>query len=119
MREQREKNMKYKIHQINLTNEQVNEVNSSDSYPKFYTTYLDTTFRPTPEAILNAINDGMYKPVAYIEADSHDGVYHIGNIGPEDKIERLDTMHSISVGDIIEDERGDVVYVDSFGFGDL
>ena len=61
----------------------------------------------------------MYKPVAVIEADDHNGVFHIGNLGPEDKIERLDQMHSVSVGDIIEDDNGDIVYVDSCGFGEI
>ena len=111
--------MKYTVHQINLTDEQVNEVNSSDTYPAFYTTYLNTTFRPQSDAILDAINAGMYKPVAVIEADDHNGVFHIGNLGPEDKIERLDQMHSVSVGDIIEDDKGDIVYVDSCGFGEI
>ena len=119
MREQRERLMKYTVHQINLTDEQVDEVNSSDTYPAFYTTYLNTTFQPRSDAILDAINAGMYKPVAYIEADDHNGVFHIGNLGPEDKIERLDQMHSVSVGDIIEDDKGDIVYVDSCGFGEI
>ena len=33
-------------------------------------------------------------------------VFEVGNIGCEDRIERLNTMHSISVGDIVENDEG-------------
>ena len=43
----------------------------------------------------------------------------VRNIGPEELITRLAPMHSISVGDIIEDEQGVKVIVDSFGFKEI
>lgn len=109
----------YTVFQIHLTDAQVDEVNASKGgYPEFYSKYLDTTFRPTAKAIVDAFD--MYKPVAKIEADSLEGLFHIGNVGPEEKIERLDDMHSVSVGDIIFDPNtGIYSYVDSFGFGEL
>ena len=47
-----------------------------------------------------------YQPVCTIDASDLDEVFEIGNIGPEDKITRLDRMHSISVGDAIRVEEG-------------
>jgi hypothetical protein len=60
-----------------------------------------------------------YKPVCIIEAEDLNGVFEIGNIGPEESITRLAQMHSVSVGDIIEDPEGAQHMVDSFGFKEL
>jgi len=57
-----------------------------------------------------------YKEVAAIEAKDLNEVFEIGNIGPEEKIERFDRMHSISVGDVIRDDRGRCFVVAPFGF---
>ena len=110
---------KYTIFQINLTDAQVDEVNAAKGeYPEFYNKYLRTNFQPKPEAILDAFD--MYKPVAKIEAENLEQVFHIGNMGPEEKIARLDRMHSVSVGDLVFDPNtGIYYYVDSFGFGEL
>ena len=117
----KEMNMtKYTVLQINLTDAQVAEVNASgdEAYPEFYSKYLRTTNFPKPEAILKAFD--MYKPVAKIEADSLEGVFHIGNVGPEENIERIAPMHSLSVGDLVFDPNTGIYhYVDSFGFGEL
>ncbi len=58
----------------------------------------------------------FYENVSNIEADSLDGVFEIGNIGPEENIERFLPMHSVSVGDIIENEEGEFWIVDGCGF---
>ena len=57
-----------------------------------------------------------YKEVCAIEAADLDEVFKIGNIGPEEKIERFDRMHSISVGDVIRDDRGRCFVVSPIGF---
>ena len=57
--------------------------------------------------------------VATIEAVDLNAVFEIGNIGPEDKIERLAPMHSISVGDVIVDEDEKSFSVDSMGFSEI
>ena len=59
-----------------------------------------------------------YEEVAAIEADTLDEVFEIGNIGPEEKIKRFDfqPMHSISVGDVIRDDRGRCFVVAPLGF---
>lgn len=58
-----------------------------------------------------------YEEVCVIEAETLDEVFEIGNIGPEEKIERLNRMHSISVGDVISNEYHECFTVESFGFG--
>lgn len=57
-----------------------------------------------------------YEEVAAIEADTLDEVFEIGNIGPEEKIERFDRMHSISVGDVIRNDKYECYLVKSIGF---
>ena len=57
-----------------------------------------------------------YQEVCTIEADDLDEVFQIGNIGPEEKIERLNRMHSISVGDVIMTETYECYVVKGFGF---
>jgi len=81
--------------------------------------------RRTEEAALNARVLGEVDPVFFlsaydivceIEAADLDEVFEIGNIGPEEKITRLDRMHSVSVGDVIRDDRGRCFVVASVGF---
>ena len=59
-----------------------------------------------------------YEEVAEIEADNLNEVFQIGNIGPDEKIKRFDfqPMHSISVGDVIRDDRGRCFVVAPLGF---
>ena len=57
--------------------------------------------------------------VATIEATDLNAVFEIGNIGPENKIERLAPMHSISVGDVIVDEDEKSFSVDPVGFSEI
>ena len=57
-----------------------------------------------------------YEEVASIEADNLNEVFQIGNIGPDEKIKRFGRMHSISVGDVIRDDRGRCFVVAPLGF---
>mgnify|MGYP003117284486 FL=1 len=57
-----------------------------------------------------------YEIVCEIEAADLNEVFEIGNVGPEDKIVRLDRMHSVSVGDVIRDDRGRCFVVAPIGF---
>ena len=98
---------KYTVFQINLSDEQY-ETHAIREL------YLDTIMSPTDNAIAAARD--LYEKVAVIEADSFSGVFEVGNIGPEQNIERLAPMHSISVGDIILAESGEIKYVAPYGF---
>jgi tellurite resistance protein len=60
-----------------------------------------------------------YTKVAEVAADDLEHVFEVGNIGPEDRITRLDKMHSISVGDIVADADGNCSVVCNVGFTPL
>ena len=57
-----------------------------------------------------------YTKVAEVVADDLNHVFEVGNIGPEDRIERFEKMTSISVGNIIEDADGNCWVVMDVGF---
>ena len=58
-----------------------------------------------------------YRMVALIDGKTLNDVFEIGNIGPESSIERIEPMHSVSVGDIIQDVIDDKTFVvDKYGF---
>ena len=60
-----------------------------------------------------------YTKVAEVVADDLEHVFEVGNIGPEDRIERFEKMTSISVGDIIADADGVCSVVNNVGFTPL
>jgi|TARA_R100001510_G_scaffold29029_1_gene25687 hypothetical protein len=71
--------------------------------------------------------EDVFKFVAWINATDLDEVFAIGNgirsaemekddVSPMDSIVQFARMHSISVGDIIQDEDGKTWVVSSFGF---
>ena len=57
-----------------------------------------------------------YQEVCVIEAEDLNEVFEIGNIGPEEKITRLQRMHSVSVGDVIQDDLNRLFVVKGIGF---
>lgn len=60
-------------------------------------------------------NKDLYVHVANIATSDFNKAFEIGNIGPEGDINRLGSMHSISVGDILVSETEQVI-VASAGF---
>jgi len=61
-----------------------------------------------------------YRMVALVDAKTLDDVFNVGNIGPESKIERVEPMHSVSVGDIIQDVIDDKTFVVAkYGFEEI
>ena len=114
--------MKFTVHQIQIDRSVYNRVNelgheaAAEQFPE-YRAYMDTSFLGSKR--YKAEYSKFYKPVCEIEADNLNRVFDIGNIGPEEFITRLAPMHSISVGDIIEDEQGVKVIVDSWGFKEI
>ena len=111
--------MKYKIFQIKLTDAEVDLINEKghDSVHK-QSLKLDMNLRKndTGRIAADAFNRGYYTHVSNITADSLEGVFHVGNVGPEENIERLSPMHSLSVGDIVEDGSGAMSVVAGYGF---
>jgi hypothetical protein len=114
--------MKYKVYQIKLTDAEVDMINDKghDSVHK-NSLRLDMNIRANDIGRLaaDAFNRGYYTHVSNITADSLEGVFHVGNMGPESSIERISPMHSLSVGDIVEDEAGKKSVVADWGFKDV
>ena len=114
--------MKYKIFQIKLTDAEVDLINEKghDSVHK-QSLKLDMNLRKndTGRIAADAFNRGYYTHVSNITADSLEGVFHVGNVGPEENIERIAPMHSLSVGDIVEDGNGAKSVVANFGFANV
>jgi len=93
---------------------------SSDQKKALMETMPDVLFRMTFEGkVTNVDFLAHYSAVAKIDAASLDQVFEIGNMGPENLIERLDRMASVSVGDVIVDEAGTKFVVSSFGFDEI
>ena len=123
MRKQREMNMKYKIFQIQLTDAEVAMINANghDSVPK-QKLRLDISMPagdPIAAMVKEALAADYYTHVGNITANDLEDVFNVGNIGPEESIERLGRMSSLSVGDVIEDENGVRHVVASFGFEEI
>tara|TARA_B100001778_G_scaffold206871_1_gene170947 strand:- start:39 stop:383 length:345 start_codon:yes stop_codon:yes gene_type:complete len=110
--------MKFKLYQIHLTEAEYNKVNAEgrDSVPK-HIAHLDMSFSEDTGALAKkAMNNNWYTHVSNITASSIEKVFEVGNIGPEENIERLAPMYSVSVGDVVEDETGSQFVCASFGW---
>lgn len=110
--------MQFTVYQIQISHsvsDQINQLGHEGAANKFpqYRAKLDTMFGSSG---YKTQYKQFYAPVCKIEAADLDGVFDVGNMGPEESITRLLPMHSINVGDIIEDETGAQYMVDSFGF---
>lgn len=114
--------MKYGIYQINITREDADEINSMENpranHPKFKA-QTHAQFEEWDE-----VDFEFYEHVANIEANDLEHVFMISN-QPYDReecearIERLERMHSVSVGDIIMTDDGSCYGVEGYGFKEL
>ena len=112
--------IKYKIFQIKLTDAEVDIINEEghDAIHK-NSLRLDMNLGKTDTAFVaaDAFRRGYYTHVSNITTEGGlEGVFYVGNMGPESSIERLAPMHSLSVGDIVEDATGIKSVVADFGF---
>jgi hypothetical protein len=68
---------------------------------------------------IEAISD-QYELVGMIDAKDPEQAFTIGNMWNEDRMDIVGPMHSISVGDIIEDlTTGQTLVVEKFGFSEI
>lgn len=115
--------MKYELHQIHLSDAEIDKVNAEghDSVDKNKLSIEMTVRRNQIELLAKeAWSKGYFTHVSNITTDKGlDGVFEIGNIGSEENIERLSEMHSVSVGDIIIDNKGKKFVVASLGFKEV
>jgi|TARA_B110000977_G_scaffold136959_1_gene173936 lipoate-protein ligase A len=113
--------MKYAIYQIQLTDNQYDLINAKGhmSVPA-HVAKMDMTMDFSGGKIGGLASDawenGFYTHVSNIEAVDVNQVFEIGNIGPEENIERLSRMSSLSVSDVIVDEEGQIIVVAPVGF---
>ena len=114
---------KFKLYQIHLTDAEIDLINAEGHDAVHKQSLKLNMSRPgnkdTGSVASDAFNRGYYTHVSNITADDLNGVFHIGNMGPEENIERLSPMYSCSVGDIIEDEAGNKQVVANFGFAEV
>ena len=99
----------FKIFQIHLTDAEVNTINETGDHfavPKQAARLRLQFGTDNPKAADDLVNDAFTK--GFFE--------HVGNIGPEENIERFSQMHSISVGDVILDEDGMMWLTAQVGF---
>jgi lipoate-protein ligase A len=114
--------MKYAIYQIQLSDAQYDLINAKghDAVPAHMAKMkmtMDFDGGKIGGLASDAWDNGFYTHVSNIEAADVNQVFHIGNVGPEEKIERLtDRMSSLSVGDVIIDEEGQIIVVAPIGF---
>lgn len=107
--------MKYTIHQIVLTDADVEAINDGKIVAKF---------DAQCDAIVGrTVDRHFYEAVATIETVTDLGIEEVFNIGNEghEQVTILDGkhMHSITVGDILEDESGNYSVVAFIGFHDI
>jgi hypothetical protein len=115
--------MKFAIYQIQITAAQRKTINESkndfDSVPAFA---AKIKMKMADDKNIGglaseAFEAGYYTHVANIEAEDYDDCFEVGNVGPDDQIERITVrMSSLSVGDVIVAEDGTVAVIDPVGF---
>lgn len=112
--------MKFEVFQIIVSEDVYDEVNlighaAAAANHGEYKAHLDATIGKYLPS-----NRSYYTQVATIEADSLEGAFRIGNIGPEKAITRIAKMHSVSVGDIVRDvTEGTTWFCESFGWREI
>lgn len=116
----------FKIFQIHLTDAEVDAVNEAGDHfavPKQAARVRLQFGTDNPKAADDVVNDaftnGFFEHVANIRANDLEGVFVVGNMGPEENIERFSQMHSVSVGDVILDEDGKMWLTASVGFQEV
>jgi hypothetical protein len=102
-----------KLFQIALSASDVAQVNKGNVELPIYKAHCDAL-------ILGKFpGKGFYTNVADIETTDLDHAFHIGNMGPEEKIVRHAPMHSVSVGDVLVTSFGVDFMVKSVCFDEL
>jgi|TARA_B110000977_G_scaffold63836_1_gene86809 hypothetical protein len=110
---------KFSIYQIQLSTAQYAAINGNNTVPAFEARnamMMDFKGHKIGGIASDAFEAGYYTHVCNIEAKDYNEVFHIGNMGPEENIERLSRMSSLSVGDVIVAEDGTVAVVAPIGF---
>lgn len=114
--------MKFAIYQIQLTDAQYDLINAEghDAVPSHVAKLkmtMDFDGNKIGGIASDAFEASYYTHVANITAKDYNDCFDVGNIGPEENIERItDRMASLSVGDVIVGEDGTCAVVAPIGF---
>ena len=113
--------MKYSVYQIRITKDQMDLINKEgfDAVPAkkaHLDMDMDFSGKKIGSLAADALDAGYYTHVANIEAADYNDCFEVGNIGPDENIERLGRMSSLSVGDVIVAEDGTVAVIAPIGF---
>ena len=112
--------MKFAVYQIQFTKAQYDAINNDEVVPAFEAkNKMNRDFSGNKIGGLasDAFEAGYYTHVANIEAEDYDDCFEVGNVGPDDQIERITVrMSSLSVGDVIVAEDGTVAVIAPMGF---
>ena len=110
--------MKYQVLQVMLTDAEVDKINDEghDAVER-HAMKMKMSFSEDAGGIASRMyGQGYYDHVANITADSLEGLFTVGNMCPEENIERLAPMSRCSVWDRVMDEIGNRLVVSSDGF---
>lgn len=108
-----------KVYQIQLTDEEIAVVNTGGDYTPRVKAYFDRSF----ESTFKAENFQYYTHVANVDVDGFEQAFEAMNLWEEsslgDRVERLGSCYSMSVGDIVADHDGKLYRCASMGFTQL
>lgn len=113
----------FTVHQQHLSDAAVDKLNSVGwdgdfgDFEAAIVCHRDVKFRGSAEYKPFYFN--LYQPVGRVEAEDLDDVYFIGNCRHQDITRLSERMHSVSVGDIIENEDGEFFMVEGEGFNQV
>lgn len=111
--------MKFAVYQIQFTKAQYTAINANEIVPAFEAKNkmnMDFSGNKIGGLASDAFEAGYYTHVANITAEDYNDCFEVGNIGPDENIERLGRMSSLSVGDIIVHEDGTMAVIAPMGF---
>ena len=108
-----------KVYQIQLTDEDINIINTGGEYTPRINAYFKRHF----ETSFDPYNFEHYTHVANVDVDGFEQAFEAMNLWEEsslfDRVEKLGRCSSMSVGDIVADHDGKLYRCASFGFFEL
>jgi hypothetical protein len=109
-----------KVYQIQITNEEIDIINSDGEYTPRIKAFMDRSF----ESTFKAENFEHYTHVANVDVDGFEQAFRAMNLWEDDEnFDRIQLVgagnfrcQSMSVGDIVADHDGKLYRCASFGF---
>ena len=110
----------YKLYQIRVTKADRDAINAGTATAAQQALF-DSMFRIrlSDDDAPTVTDPSIYSHVANLAVTDLDACFEVGNVGPESAIERLNPMHSVSVGDVLVAEDDTAHIVCGVGFAEL